>query len=276
LRDPFRTLPSLIEIAERSLTVDQLAETDLRYVESTASAADAEAFLSQSGFDAAPIAAPRPGLYVDHAELIGKRGAVLDHARPLDAPHLVSSALSLADGVRLLSELPYYFVLEGDQLAGVVTRADLQRQAVSMVLLGFILASEVGMNLLIEDRLEEGWVDSLSGNAPEEVERIYQERVRTNAEISRLDCLMLHQRLSLLGKSRETCRDLGFSSKKAYARWASTMTRLRDTLAHGGGLLHARPDPVEAIQLFDEVRRFAERVWALAEPLIDVDDTSTR
>jgi hypothetical protein len=76
---------------------------------------------------------------------------------------------------------------------------------------------------------------------------------------------MLHQRLSLIGKSAGICATLGYSSKRQYAVWAKTVTRLRDTLAHGGGLLHAKPDPVEAIQLFDDVRAFADRVWDLAE-----------
>lgn len=265
-KDPFRTLPSLVSIAERLLTVDQLAETELRSIDGSSSAEDAEAFLSRNGFDAAPIAATRPSLYVDRSDLAGKTGSVLEHTHSLDAPHLVSSALSLADGVRLLSELPYYFVLEGDHLVGIVTRADLQRQAVSMVLLGFILASEIGMNLLIEERLGNDWMNQLGGDRAQEVERLYQERVKANVEISRLDCLMLHQRLSLLGKSPGLCVDLGFDTKRSYAQWAKSVTRLRDTLAHGGGLLHVRPDPVEAIQLFDEVRGFAERIWALADP----------
>ena len=266
-RDPFKTLPSLISIAERALTVDHLSAPDLEYINGSTKAAEAESFLARNGYDAAPVEATRPALYVDREDLVGGRGTVLDHARSLDAPLLVSSALSLADGVLLLRELRYYFVLEGDQLIGIVTRADLQRQAVSMVLLGFILASEVGMNILIEDQLGSDWIDSLGGEKAQEVELLYEERVRANAEISRLECLMLHQRLSLIGKSPESFTALGFSSMRAYTGWAKTITRLRDTLAHGGGLLHAQREPEEAIRLFDDVRRFAERVWELAMPL---------
>jgi hypothetical protein len=42
------------------------------------------------------------------------------------------------------------------------------------------------------------------------------------------------------------------------------LVRLRDNLAHGGGLLQAESDPVRAIELFEDVRSFAERIWGLA------------
>jgi CBS domain-containing protein len=265
LNDTFRTLPSLVEIAESSLTVRQLAATELTYVSGSMSVVDAAELLSTNKFDAAPIAAARPGLYVDYTDLTGRTGIVSEHARPLDATRLVSTTLSLADGVRLLSRLPYYFVLEGDDLAGIVTRADLQRQAVAIVLLGFILGSEIAMNIVIRDRLGSEWIDGLGEEAAAEVELLYQARVQANAEISPLDCLMLHHRLALLGKAPGVCSDLGYESKRGFASWAKSLTRLRDTLAHGGGLLHALADPVEAIELFDDVRLFAERVWGVAD-----------
>jgi CBS domain len=263
--DPFASLPSLIAIGETSLSVTYLAATDLGYIDGSTSAADAHAFLAKNGFDAAPIADARPSLFVDRRDLVGQSGIVLEHTRPLDAPHLVTSSFSLADGVRMLHELPYYFVIERDRLAGIVTRADLQRQTVSMVLLAFILTSEVGMNALIEARLGPDWTDHLGVKWEAEVDRLFQERLRSNAEISRLDCLLLHQRLSLLGKAPHLCLDLGFTTNRSFARWTRTLTKLRDTLAHGGGLLHARPDPVEAIDLFGEVRTFTEAVWGLTE-----------
>jgi hypothetical protein len=38
---------------------------------------------------------------------------------------------------------------------------------------------------------------------------------------------------------------------------------LRDNLAHGNGLLGAEPEPVRAIDLFEAVRSFAEKMWEL-------------
>jgi hypothetical protein len=264
-RDPYQTLPSLIAISERSLSVEHLAEAKLEFVDASMSAAEAEAFLSGKGYDAAPIAGPPPARFVIHDDLIDQQGSVLDRGRPLDAQHLVSSELSLADGVRLLEALPIYFVLRANSLAGIVTRADLQRQAVSLVLLGFIFASEAAMNILIVADLGDDWMDKLSGEWKSQVDRLYQERVRSNVEISPIDCLMLHQRLSLVGLSQRVCDELGFPSKRSWAKWAGELTRLRDGLAHGGGLLHACPDPLGAIKLFGDVRSFAERIWDLAE-----------
>jgi hypothetical protein len=73
---------------------------------------------------------------------------------------------------------------------------------------------------------------------------------------------MLGDRLKLLGKSVTLLSLLGFGDRRAYTEWKEQLGRLRDTLAHGGSLLDEERDPVRAIELFDSVRRFAEKIWA--------------
>jgi hypothetical protein len=75
---------------------------------------------------------------------------------------------------------------------------------------------------------------------------------------------MLHDRLHLLGNCDRVVPELGFASGKQFKSWKERLVKLRDNLAHGGGLLHAESDPVQAIQLFEDVRSFAERIWELA------------
>lgn len=77
-------------------------------------------------------------------------------------------------------------------------------------------------------------------------------------------CLVLHDRLRLLAKCDRVVTQLGFTSVKQFKDWKERLVNLRDNLAHGGGLLHAEADPVSAIELFEDVRSFAERIWELA------------
>jgi CBS domain-containing protein len=260
----FEPLPSLIEVAENALTVMHLAAEDLAYVEPDQRPDDALAFLEANGFDAAPVAGDRPDSFVDVVSLRVGAATVEECARSLDAPVLVTSTLGLADGVRLLGEQPYFFVIDGHDLAGIVTRADLQRQSVSMVVLSMILASEMGMNRLIPRYLSEEWMSRLPDESALGLLTMYERRVLANAEISHLDCLMLHQRLDLLRESEDLMLALGGTSRSAFKTWKKRLVALRDVLAHGGGLLHAESDPVRAIDLFDRVRGFAERVWEVA------------
>jgi hypothetical protein len=43
------------------------------------------------------------------------------------------------------------------------------------------------------------------------------------------------------------------------------LDHLRNTLAHGGSILHAFPDPQEAIQILQMVEELAQRIWSLVD-----------
>jgi hypothetical protein len=95
-----------------------------------------------------------------------------------------------------------------------------------------------------------------------EVEEVYASRLKTNTQVTKLDCVMLHDLLALLRKCPGVVEQLGFTGN-SYKKWKEQLRTLRDTLAHGGGLLHAESDPLRAIQLFEDVRTFAEKTTSL-------------
>jgi hypothetical protein len=257
-------LAPLMHIVESSLTVLQLAELDLKRVDPAWSAEQTYQWMRQHGFDAAPLDEPEQYRFVGASWLQPNSAPVAVQARPIDATVLVSSDLGLADGVSRLKAHPYYFILQRDNLRGIVTRADLQRPAVGMVLFSLILTSEAAANVIIDRCLGPTWIDHLSDEQRARVHEIFDQRLRTNTEVTMLECLMLHDRLRLLGKCDQVVSELGFVSNKQFRQWKERLVNLRDNLAHGGGLLHAESDPVHAIELFEHVRSFAERIWELA------------
>lgn len=253
-----------MEIVENSLTVLQLAELDLKRADPAWSAEQTCQWMHKHGFDAAPLDEPEPYRFVGASWLEPNGDPVIEQARLIDATLLVSSDLGLADGVSRLKAHPYYFVLQRENLQGIVTRADLQRPAVGMVLFSLILTSEAAANVIIDRCLGRTWIEHLPVKQRARVDEIFNQRVRTNTQVTRLECLMLHDRLHLLGKCDQVVSELGFASGKQFKSWKERLVNLRDNLAHGGGLLHAESDPVHAIQLFEGVRSFAERIWELA------------
>ena len=257
-------LSSLMEIVQNSLTVLQLAELDLKRADPAWSAEQTHQWMRQHGFDAAPLDEPEPHRFVGFSWLQPNGNPVVGQARPIDATLLVSSDLGLADGISRLKAHPYYFVLQRDSLRGIVTRADLQRRAVGMVLFSLILTSEAAVNVIVDRCLGTTWIEHLPADQRARVNEIFTQRLRTNTEVSMLECLMLHDRLRLLGKCDRVVSELGFASGKQFRNWKERLVNLRDNLAHGGGLLHAESDPVHAIELFEDVRSFAERIWGLA------------
>lgn len=257
-------LAPLMEIVQNSLTVLQLAEMDLKRADPEWSAYQTHEWMRQHGFDAAPVDEPEPHRFIGVSWLEPNGEPVVRQARPIDATLLVSTDLGLADGISRLRAHPCYFVLQRDKLQGIVTRADLQRPAVGMVLFSLILTSEAAANMIIERCLGPAWLECLPTGQKARVSEIFNQRLQANTEVTMLECLMLHDRLQLLGKCGRVVQELGFASGKQFKTWKERLVNLRDHLAHAGGLLHAEPDPIHAIELFEDVRSFAERIWELA------------
>ena len=157
-----------------------------------------------------------------------------------------------------LATQPWYFVIAGREIRGIVTRADLQRPAVAMVTFSFVISAELAINTIVEGTLGPEWLDRLPKKQREHVEQIYADRRAADVEIGHLECLMLHQRLALLGKCPAARELLGFRSNKEFRQWGHELCRLRDVLAHGGTILHVDRDPLTAIAMFTHVRQFAE------------------
>ena len=253
-------LGSLLDIAENSLSVLHLAETRLQFIDPSTNVQDAKAWLTSNGFDAAPLVEPTPHRYVSVQDDVSVGRLVGDVASPLDPRRLASSSLGLADAVALLADEPFYFVLEGQELMGVVTRADLQRPSVSMVTLAMILAAESRMGELIIGWLGPGRAEYLSEGRSQKATEVLRDRQRGNADLALIDCLMLNDRLDLIGKSPALVAALGYDAQ-AFQGWKKELRSLRDTLAHGLSLLDAVENPVDAVTTFNAVRRFAEVVW---------------
>ena len=237
-----------------------MALDDLWCVQPEWPTATAWAALQERDFDVAPVAEHVIRRFVLREELDGTGGRVRDHALPITADHLVSSDLGLAAGLRLLAQQQFFFVLKGDRISSIVTLADLQRQPVSMVALAFILSAEAGLDRLIRKTLRNGeWRVLLPTSQLARASKLLEAQQAHNTSIDLLQCLMLHDRARIVSKTPALLNILGYSQSD-WGHWARQVRHLRNVLAHGGSILDHAPDPVEAIDLFNETRDFAERV----------------
>ena len=264
-KESLNPLPRLLRVVENSLTVRDIAVTDLWYVAPSGSPSETRKLMVERGFDAAPIEDVRPHLYVEAGWLEGT-AAIEAVAQPIDAARLVTADLGLADSIARLKESAFYFVLERGGLYGMVTRADMISPPVGMVCLSLILAAEAGMDLLIRESFPgSSWQTHLSDDRLGSCRRMLELRRQHNVDTTLLDCLMLADRLTLIRTQARILQELGFTSRRALDRWSGRVNQLRDDLAHGGNLLSSWPDPLDAIELFTSIRDIAERIWALAD-----------
>jgi hypothetical protein len=111
-----------------------------------------------------------------------------------------------------------------------------------MIIFSLILASEAAMREIIGRNLASVWFDELRPAARAEVDEVYAIRLKTNTQVTKLDCVMTHDLLALLQKcpglwissaSRRIGIGNGKSSYVTFAiRWptavvSSTLSRIR-------------------------------------------------
>jgi hypothetical protein len=257
-------LTPVLRIAESALSVAHIAQWELKHAKPNWTVRRARKWLGEQGFDVAPVLDTPRHRYIHVAELPDGVATVDEAARVIDAAHLVSADLGLAAAVALLQTQPWYFVIAGHEIVGVVTRADIQRPAVSMVTLSLILSAEEAMSNIIEQTFGEKWLDRLSPGRRDKVDDRFKARRDADVEISKLQCLMLEDRLYLVGRCTAALEDLEFDSHSQFERWAGRLTKLRNVLAHGNTLLDVARDPGEAIDLFMKTRAFAEATSKVA------------
>ena len=261
-------LRATLAIAEQALRAGDLATRDLWCVDADRSCGEAAARMAALGFDLAPLDERPLRRFVVRADLerADPGSRVGGAARPIDAMHMVTIDLGLADTLELLAERDFLFVIEGGAVSGLITLADLQRVPVGMMTLAIILATEVGLNeLILRYYGRDDFLEHLSDDRRREALERYQQLKRRNLEASPIDVLSLDDRLRLVCKVTRFRRELGFTSRRRFESWAEKLKRLRDSLAHGRMILDHETDAGRALALVRKVRLFAEKVWDLAE-----------
>lgn len=150
--------------------------------------------------------------------------------------------------------------MDGHEINAILTVADLQLPPVSLVVLGFILAIEAGIDVYIDRLIPDTWQELIPDTRMTKINAVFEGRQRRNAGISLKSCLDLEARLVLLCKSKAV-RDAVGLSRKEVKRDGEDLKRLRDTLAHGGSLIDFNSDAASGLRVAQKARNLADHIW---------------
>ena len=127
------------------------------------------------GFDVAGVAEEPVTRFVRAERLV--LGTVADHAEPITAAVIVEKSLPLADFIGGVGDRAFVFVLDEDEVRWIATHADLQAPAVTVVVLSYLVAIEVGLMSLTTRTLGERWCEELEPKARRRAEKLYEKKV---------------------------------------------------------------------------------------------------
>jgi hypothetical protein len=260
-----RSLASLVELAERAITAaDLLAGQVLWSAEPERPAAATAATMRAEGYTVAPVSGSWRRVTLADLDAAPDR-LVTDVAGPVTEAEAIAGEAPLGAAVAALAPSPFLCVVEGGRIVGVLTRADLQLPPVSLVAFGFVVATERALAVLVDRYAPGEWEALLSAGRHRRYVDVLAERRHYDPHVRPVDCLGLHDLLAVARRVEPLRTALGHGTRHAFDKWAEPVKRLRDVLAHGGGLLDAQPDPLAAIEGFGRLRSIAEAVVDLAD-----------
>jgi hypothetical protein len=218
VRKEMKHLRSSIEdmrrLFERGITVRDLAEP-FAFFDDGHSALEVRSFLVAKDYDVVGVRRKgRIEAYALRSEL--REGKLGDFAKTVETGAQVSGSAALLSVFELLRDRRWVFVTNLDRVWGIVTRGDLHKAPVRMWIFCLISLAEMHTLRIVRNLYPgEEWIGLkyFGDTRLEEAKKLFKKRKAANEEADLTDCLQLCDEASILRKTRNVLRDLGFESK---------------------------------------------------------------
>jgi hypothetical protein len=135
--------------------------------------------------------------------------------------------------LEVLKESGFAFVLVGSKVAGIVTRADLNKPPVRVYLFGLVSLLEMHLSFWIRSVYgEESWQAHLSKKRLEKAMQVQQHRRKQNQNPYLAQCIQFCDKRDLVVRLKDVREKLKLGSAKDAATFLQHVERLRNGLAH--------------------------------------------
>jgi hypothetical protein len=234
--ESFHRVDALLRVFTRGFSAAQIAEP-LRSFEASTPAAEIADLMRQRGLGV--VGLRHEGLVTGFFEVReDPPGSCSDHLRPFDEARVVPDSAPLDQVIQALDEEPRVFVRGFWQIAGVITRYDLQKAPVRMWLFGMLTLIEMRMTTQIEEHYPgESWSGYLSPARMETARQLLAERRRRNQDLELLDCLQFSDKAQIFARSQDLRDTTRYTSRKQLEKVAKVLQRLRNNLAHSQDII---------------------------------------
>lgn len=257
------TTAELRQLFEKNITVRAVAEFDLWKADAAADGEVVREEMAAKDFDVAPV--------VDGTTIIGyvardslTPGPCGDQSQPITAAELIAESAPLLDLFAILRVDSWRFVLDRDEVAGIVARGDLRKAPARMYIFALINLLEMQMDRIIRAHYgDEDWRIHLRPTRIEKALKLFELRQQANEALHLLDCLQFCDKRDLVVRVPGIVEQLGFSDSNNALRVFRDIEALRNRIAHA-------QDMVEGItwtdlfNLSETMHRILRRCEAIA------------
>ena len=160
-------------------------------------------------------------------------GKLTDYFRRFTVDQVVNGTSTFTDVIHVLTRHDYCFVNILGNVAGVISRDDINKPTVRMWLFGIVTMVEMGLIVMIKEVFpDHSWEQNINAARLQKARDIQQERQRRNMYCDLIDCLQLSDKAQILISSDKGMERLGFDSKSVAKRAIKELESLRNHLAH--------------------------------------------
>jgi hypothetical protein len=151
---------------------------------------------------------------------------------------LISDSTPLISVLSILHNKSRVFVLSGNSAVGIITRADLQKPPVRILLFGLVSLLETHLSYLVRKFYKEGsWKKKLSETRISKAEKILKQRKARNENMDLSHCLQFCDKRDLITAHSEIRQILDLKSNKKGKKLLEDIEKLRDKLAHSQDII---------------------------------------
>jgi hypothetical protein len=196
-----------------------------------------------------PVSMGLDVMRVREVEVLGVRGAGLvagwvcqedltggilgEHMREFSPESVLDEDAGLDVVLVAMGKSERVFIRWLGEVAGVITRQDLQKAPLRMWLFGAITLFDLNMTWAIEELYPgDTWTDYISAGRLEKARALCAERARCGNACRLVDCLQIKDKADILSRDAQNLAVLGFGSRREADRFTQRIESLRNHLAH--------------------------------------------
>ncbi len=174
--------------------------------------------------------------YVLQSEL--NEGTCCEQMKNIMPIDILAESTPVLDLLVLFRDRDWLFVLEGNEIKGIVTKGDLRKAPVRMFLFALVNLIEMHLTHLIRNLCKKGeLMQLLTEKRFKKAEELFEERKKRNEALDIFDCLQLCDKRDISMKKNEIYNQIKLESRKKTLHCLEEIEKLRDRLAHGHDII---------------------------------------
>ena len=159
---------------------------------------------------------------------------------PINAKQILPETAGLSLVIQVLDGFSCCFIEAFGEVAGIVTREDMEKPPTRMWLFGLLTISEPYCSRKLEELFPaQSWAQHVSPARFQKAKELQSERQRRGMRTSLVDCLQFSDKLGILLRVPEMREDFGMASRQKGKQAAKAIESMRNNLAHNQPIAEA-------------------------------------